>query len=108
MKWFNGLKRAVIDVTDKAEKKAIMDVMPIMTIIAWMVTMTLIISVNMITSAIMKVVILGDVINKVWYGYGHNGISGLDMCNGHIGCYEHIVVMTKNSLVALLWPKLQW
>ena len=55
--------------------------------------------------------------------YGHNGchddnnssnghndsknqcqydISGHNMCNGHIGCYEHIVVMTIHSLVALL------
>ena len=89
---------------------AIMDIMaitavmpmPIRTIIGRMATMTLIISVNIIASTIIRVAILGDVINHFWYGYGHNCSSGHNRCNGHIGCYEHIFVMTKHSLVVLI------
>ena len=87
---------------------AIMDVMaitaamPIMTIIDWMATITLIISVNMMAQTVMKVAILGDVINNFWYGYVYNGSSDHNRRNGHIGCYEHIVVRTKYFLIALI------
>ena len=75
---------------------AITAVIPIMTIIAWMATMSLIISVNM------RVVILGYVIDSFLYWYGYNGSSGHNRYDGHIGCYLHIVLMTKHSLIALI------
>ena len=69
-------------------------VLPIMTIIVLMATIPLMISVNNNESCF-----IGDVIDNSFYGYGHNGSSSHNICNGHIDCYDHIVVMTKHSLL---------
>ena len=66
-------------------------VLPIMTIIVLMATIPLMIN--------NESCFIGDVIDNSFYGYGHNGSSSHNICNGHIDCYDHIVVMTKHSLL---------
>ena len=73
---------------------AIAAVMPILTIISRMATMTLIFSFNFNYESCY-------IINNFLYGYGHNGNSCHNRGNDPIDCYEHIVVMIKHSLVAL-------